>query len=457
MKKIFFVILFVVGLIFGVACSRDNEEQISDLRDESEYVAAQTQEEKEPIEEAEEEHPLVGRWAYSGWYAFLYIFSSDGTGSRGVFTRGHGFTVPIENFTWRTEGSNLVILQEGQQREERWRYTIDGELFSIVRANLIGRFSYIRIVDGIPGSPIPAPPEHPLIGMWVNEENLTNQLIFRADGTGVMQNNRRFNWYTEDEDHLLVRTTYVEESWTFAVNYDAMTLTSRQHRGLEFNFKAIDEAEANLLAETAGMPPAPDEIPDYITIRGEQYSTSSAELSLKELDLRNEEIRPLRFMVNLISLDLSGNLIYDLMPLAHLTSLEILDLSDNEVRNTAPLGSLTNLRILDISNNGIRNLAPLAELTNIERLSLSGNFIGGVMPLENFTNLTVLRLDYNEVLDLSPLINLTSLEILDLSSNRIDDLTALANLTNLTELLLYGNQIIDWSPVSHVQNVVGRP
>ena len=74
------------------------------------------------------------------------------------------------------------------------------------------------------------------------------------------------------------------------------------------------------------------DIPDYITIRGRQFSTELAELSLMRwMDLEVYEIEPLRYMKNLTSLDLNYTAISDLSPLAGLTNLTELRLIGNEL------------------------------------------------------------------------------------------------------------------------------
>ena len=63
------------------------------------------------------------------------------------------------------------------------------------------------------------------------------------------------------------------------------------------------------------------EIPEYITIRGEQFSTELTELVLNEMNLTDEEIVPLRYMIHLTNLELFHNQISDLTPLAGMTNL----------------------------------------------------------------------------------------------------------------------------------------
>ena len=153
---------------------------------------------------------------------------------------------------------------------------------------------------------------------------------------------------------------------------------------------------ANVYASEIAAPAVDIEIPEYITIGGEQYSTS-----LTELDLR---------------------------------------------------GCSCSRRLTD------RQIDSLRYMTSLTTLYLSGNQISDLTPLTNLNNLEVLILDRNRISDITPLANLTNLTQLDMRGNRISDITPLSNLTNLRQLRLdCRSRITDWSPVDHVRNVQGRP
>jgi len=86
---------------------------------------------------------LVGTWAWEDFADYTYVFNSDGTGTRGV-------TGARESFTWSTSSDQLRINREGdipsgEIRNERWTYTIDGDVFSIVsRQDTSRSYSYVR-------------------------------------------------------------------------------------------------------------------------------------------------------------------------------------------------------------------------------------------------------------------------------------------------------------------------
>ncbi|MCL1998465.1 MAG: Ltp family lipoprotein [Turicibacter sp.] len=182
------------------------------------------------------------------------------------------------------------------------------------------------------------------------------------------------------------------------------------------------------------LPATAGNIPQFITIGGEQISTSETQLSLPFRNI--SDIEQLRYMTNLTELDLS----------------------DNNITDISPLAGLTNLRNLQLSFNPISEITALSGLTNLTRLGLNSNPIFDIAPLAGLTNLTILDLFETNVSNLTPLTGLTNLNDLYLSSSGITDISPLANLPNLRLVELAGN-ITDWSPVDHIDDafIWGRP
>jgi hypothetical protein len=144
-----------------------------------------------------------------------------------------------------------------------------------------------------------------------------------------------------------------------------------------------------------------EEIPKYITIKGEQYITALKRLDLSNKGLTNADIEPLKYMVNLTYLDVQLNpQLNDISALAGLTNLEYLYLYDN---------------------GGIKDISALAGLTKLIQL----------------------RIENNQISDITPLVNLKNLNILDIRDNQINDISALMELKNLSVLAIQGNQVSD--------------
>jgi len=208
------------------------------------------------------------------------------------------------------------------------------------------------------------------------------------------------------------------------------------------------------------VPPTPSielDIPDYITIQGRQFSTELTYLNLMRWVLEDEDIKPLRYMINLTSLDLNHNPISDFSPIADLTNLTELRILDNTATDLTPLAGLTNLETLELSLRYFydTDITPLKGLTNLTsfRLSLGGSQVSDVSRLAELTNLTRLDLWHNQIVDLTPLAGLTHLRYLDLSFNEVYDITPLANVTSLRDLALSFNEIYDITPIANLINL----
>jgi hypothetical protein len=128
-------------------------------------------------------------------------------------------------------------------------------------------------------------------------------------------------------------------------------------------------------AETTTAVTTTEPVEEFITIKGEKYSTSLTELDLYMCDLTNEDIKPLAKMVNLERLSLEGNQISDISPLQNLTNLTYLNLVHNQISDISALQNLTKLEHLWLSNNQISDVSTLKNLTNLKYLYLDFDLI----------------------------------------------------------------------------------
>ena len=163
------------------------------------------------------------------------------------------------------------------------------------------------------------------------------------------------------------------------------------------------------------------EIPEYITIQDEQFSTELTELNLSDRQLNNNDIEPLKYMVNLTELILGENEISDISALSGLTNLTTLVLQTNKISDISPLAGLVNLTVLMLPGNEISDISALSGLTNLDSLSLADNSITDLRPLAELKNLSMLYLLLNPFIDVSPLAGLTDLKYLSLLYSQVSD------------------------------------
>lgn len=191
------------------------------------------------------------------------------------------------------------------------------------------------------------------------------------------------------------------------------------------------------------------------------------------------DLAPLSGLVNLETLDASGNLISDVSALSGLTKLTRLDLSGNRITDASPLKTLVNLKWLDISNNiainydtndeqGISDLLWVHDMKELTYLNAYNNVLESVDGLEGACKLETLDVRYNYIVYLDALMmsgsiksiiasnnNLKSfgglygcsnLKTLRVENNYITDLLPLLNLTSLSEFTFSGNPVKDTGP-----------
>ena len=130
------------------------------------------------------------------------------------------------------------------------------------------------------------------------------------------------------------------------------------------------------------------------------------------------EVDGLSTLVNLTALDLSSNLVRDIGPLATLVNLISLNIHTDNVgpdelkfSNVSPLNALVNLTTLDLSGNRISDVSGLSPLVNLTQLDLRNTMVSDVRPLSRLVNLRELYIDLDNISDPSPVYSLENLRI----------------------------------------------
>ncbi len=160
-----------------------------------------------------------------------------------------------------------------------------------------------------------------------------------------------------------------------------------------------------------------------------------------------ENLEPLKGLIALRTLDLSGTPVSNLEPLKGLTALQELDLHATPVVNFDPLKGLTALQRLNLYGTQVANLEPLKGLTALQRLYLSSTKVANLEPAEGAgTALQTLDLSGTPVANLEPLKGLTALQTLDLNGTQVANLEPLKGL-KLQRLDLNATQVADLEPL----------
>ncbi|WP_080833646.1 leucine-rich repeat protein [Cohnella massiliensis] len=153
------------------------------------------------------------------------------------------------------------------------------------------------------------------------------------------------------------------------------------------------------------------------------------------------DIKPLSELTQLKQLVISDNRVADLKPLIQLKQLKWLELRGNMLKDQDinPLKDLVNLEVLDLKANQIQNISVLKNIPGLKVLHLSDNKISDLDPLKGMMNLYALFLENNQISDLSIIMGLPKLAELGLSGNLIDKTKFKDELKELRGRLYYFN------------------
>ena len=209
---------------------------------------------------------------------------------------------------------------------------------------------------------------------------------------------------------------------------------------------AVSDAAA---AKAAAMA----DLPKFITIKGTEYSTSLTSLTLNNMDLTDEDVKDLKYMVNLTELYVYQNNITDISFVKGLTELENLSLFNNKVSDLSPLAGLISIKGLYLRANNISDISALDGLYSLEVLDLSENNVSDITPLAELRNIDLLRLNDNNISDISALSGLKKMDRLHLHNNSISDIMPLSNMADLTEVYLDNNNISDIEPLTSLTSL----
>ena len=193
------------------------------------------------------------------------------------------------------------------------------------------------------------------------------------------------------------------------------------------------------------------------------------------------DLSALRYLPNLISLEIRCNQTFDLAHLAYLPNLNRLELYNENISDISALANLQSLESFGIFSSRLRDISPLAELPSLQDIQIGGTnssfsdisplaghpslrylylwggHVSDISALQGMTNLELFVDHSGSVSDISPLFGLTGLRRLDLHSNGDLDgdsvMSIISELTNLEMLSLGGFHINDISPLANLVNL----
>jgi hypothetical protein len=143
-------------------------------------------------------------------------------------------------------------------------------------------------------------------------------------------------------------------------------------------------------------------------------------------------------------LDLSFNLLSDILPLNASIMADYVDLTSNKLAGMIPYELFPHVTKLKLANNGFGNGITSLQLPKIQELDISyNNFEFDVYNLGHMTELVMLNASCNRLYGQISLVSLPNLKILDLSHND------LGRVFNLTEIGAAYNQSLQYLSIKH--------
>lgn len=198
-----------------------------------------------------------------------------------------------------------------------------------------------------------------------------------------------------------------------------------------------------------------------VTIAGQEVSTATEFLELKDGTLTGADVETMKQLGSLKRIHLDGVTIEteDLSWVAQfpqLTEFTCQGYMVDEV-DLAPFSGLTELTRLGFYQDGsstgaqVHDLSPLAGLTKMKRLDLNISYdVTDLSPLAGMIQLEHMKLfnsnsgnSRSGITDLSPLAGMTRLNYLRLDIGNVEDFSPLSGLTALTELRFYGDYMVE--------------
>lgn len=177
--------------------------------------------------------------------------------------------------------------------------------------------------------------------------------------------------------------------------------------------------------------------------------------------------------LQLITLSVCGNPVWDISPLGGQTALTDLYIAETEVVSLEALRECRSLSVLDCSGTQISFLEPVALLpihelymlnmpardfealsaTPLQKLYCNQVEEDCFDAIKDIASLQGLTIYHSDITSLKELTGLSQLNSLDVTGNNISNLDGIEQFTNLNSFIIYANPVADLSPLATMDNI----
>ena len=183
---------------------------------------------------------VFGRWLWVhedrneedlAFNLITHYFAADGTGERSINGQR-------DEFSWGVTPEDVLVLTWTGDYIEKWDITIQRDILLLESKQNDGmKFTYQRVANE---------GHEELIGRWGWSTNQDWYYLFEMDGYGSRPDSYflsrdEFIWFLLADGGLILRIgEEAAEQWDFEIDYDMLTLSSRQERGIIFHYIRLE-------------------------------------------------------------------------------------------------------------------------------------------------------------------------------------------------------------------------
>lgn len=162
------------------------------------------------------------------------------------------------------------------------------------------------------------------------------------------------------------------------------------------------------------------------------------------------DVNQLYKFVEIDSLDISGQALFDLSPLEALRNLKYVNISNTKITKLGPISNVTFLEHLDVSNTPTKDIQFIKYSDRLKHLDISNTKIEDISELVNLKTVRSLKADNTPIMNFSVLNEFDSLKFLSLVESGFNNAENIKDLIKLQDLNLSKNYLVNFSSLDQL-------
>lgn len=192
-----------------------------------------------------------------------------------------------------------------------------------------------------------------------------------------------------------------------------------------------------------------ENIPEFVIVGGESFSTSLEYLDLSKRGLTNSDIQDLRYCKNLVELNLNYNEITDLSCLSELVNLQKIHFNGNYyITDINFVENMTNLTSISGEYTEVDDISVLSDKYSLKSVFFGDSNVTDISPIEGADKLEKVGFNRCNIENIDALSEKTQLEMVCLTGCGLKSIEPLSNSKRLKYVYLGMNRLTDISALS---------